>query len=169
LVWKGFKSLTVKPFEFQIGQEVLPQMAGGLQADCEIFFGNTPHLKGGKQLGKSFARGVDAKAVLDFFSLGIQEGATMRLQRDINSQIEHTPPWWGGFSTHGGLSSDALVRIAWFVVSDEAGEAPHSILNKCSRPEWRKAAVFLNGSRWPKGGMQVVSPPVENVCTEQDY
>jgi hypothetical protein len=87
-------------------------------------------------------------------------------ERHVDSQIKHRTPFLS--STHGGLSSKSRVRIAWSVLSDEAGKAPHSILNKCSRPERRKATVLLDRSIRPKGDRQVVFPPGENIDVYQN-
>lgn len=161
---EGVQKVNFETLGFQVGQKVFPEMPGGFQTDDELFLKHVSFLQGGQKLRESLLAGVNGETVADFFTLDVKQRASVGFERYINSQIKHEAPFLS--STHGGLSSSSPVRIAWFVLSDEADKAPHNILNECSRPERRKATVYLDGSIRPKGGNQVVFPPRENnfVC-----
>lgn len=78
---------------------------------------------------------------------------------DINTEIKHKAPFLFLSSTHD-VSSFSEASIAWSILSCDSGKEPNSILNKCFRPQGRRATVFLERSKRPQGGNQVVFPPV---------
>ncbi len=145
---------------FEEGEEIFPEMTGGFQTGGQFFEVDLSFLKRRQQRFESFGGRIDRETGSHFFSLVIQEGQAVRLETDIDTEVKHGVPFFRLSSTHG-VSSFSEIRIAWSILSGDPSEGPHSILNKCSRPQRRKATVFVEGSKRSQGARLVVSPPRE--------
>lgn len=167
----GLKGVEQNHFDvlpFQESKEIFPEMSGGFQAGYQSRSVDLSFLKNRPQLFKTFGRGIDREAGSCFFPFGIQESATVGLQTHVDTQIVHKVPFFVGCSTHGD-SPLPEIRIAWSILSGDEDESPHSILNKCSRPQEKEATVLIEGSKRSQGDKQVVSPSEEDTLLEKQH
>jgi len=167
----GLEGIEQKSFDFlslQERKEIFPEMACGFHACDHLGRVDVPVTQKGDEFFKSFGRRIDRETCSDLFPLRVQKSTAMGFETEVDAEIKHKAPFFSperdcfAESSRHGNSSIPEIRIAWSILSGDEDESPHSILNKCLRPQRRKATVFLKRSKRPQGDKQVVFPPEED-------